>query len=119
MNVLLVEDDPGVREGLAEVATEFGTVREASRVSEAFSCLGDETFSLVLTDLCIDGDIVAGRRVAAFARERGARVVLMSASPKADILEALAGWTPDAVLEKPFQLEEIIRLFEQEKARGG
>jgi CheY-like chemotaxis protein len=119
MRVLLVEDDPGVLEGLAELASEFGEVRQASSVAEAMEALAQEAFALVLTDLHIDGSEAGGRRVAAHARERRAKVVIISGSTRSEIEQALEGWKPDAVIEKPFQIEDVLKIFEAEKARSG
>jgi CheY-like chemotaxis protein len=112
MKVLLVEDDAGVREGLCELVSEQADVRDVGSVEAALLALGAEPFELVLTDLRIGGDRLGGRTILEAARARLAPVAIMSASTPEEVERALAPFHADAVLTKPFQLEEVIDLVE-------
>ena len=113
MKVLLVEDDAGLREGMAELISELATVREASSIAEAQRALGEESFSLVVTDLRIGDTASGGRLVLEAARKRLQPVVIVSASAGEEVARLLKPHAPDAVLNKPFQLDDILLLVER------
>ncbi len=118
MHVLLVEDDPGIREGLVELLTEFGTVSAAADVPSAEAVLEREQFDLVITDLHLGGDPVAGRTIARAARDRRCRVVVMSGAPRQEIDRVLDGGAPDGVIEKPFDVDDVVAMMELEQERA-
>src|SRR6218665_3814033 len=113
MKVLLVEDDPGLREGRAELISEQAEVREASSIAQAQQALREELFSLVVTDLRIGDTGGGGRIVLEAARKRLQPVAIVSASSTEEVVKLLMPHTPDAVLNKPFQLEEMMALVER------
>ncbi|WP_239576548.1 response regulator [Archangium primigenium] len=113
MKVLLVEDDAGLREGMAELISELVEVREASSVAQAQRALGEELFALVLTDLRIGDTGSGGRVILEAARKRLLPVAIVSASATEEVLKMLAPHVPDAVLTKPFQLEDMLALVER------
>ncbi|EPX56676.1 response regulator [Cystobacter fuscus DSM 2262] len=114
MKVLLVEDDAGLREGMAELIAEQTPVREAGSVAEALRALGEESFSLVLTDLRIgDNSGGGGRIILEAARKRLQPVAIVSASSADEVVRVLRPHEPDAVLNKPFQIEDMMLLVER------
>ena len=113
MKVLLVEDDAGVREGLCELVSEQADVRDVDSVEAALAALQAERFELVLADLRIGGERLGGRTILEAARARWAPVAIMSASVPEEVERALAPLHADAVLTKPFQLEDVIHLVER------
>jgi DNA-binding response OmpR family regulator len=113
MKVLLVEDDPGLREGMAELIAEQTPVREAGSVAEALRALGEEFFSLVVTDLRIGDTGGGGRIILEEARKRLQPVAIVSASSSEEVGRVLRPHEPDAVLNKPFQIEDMMLLVER------
>jgi DNA-binding NtrC family response regulator len=113
MKVLLVEDDANLREGMAELISELATVREAGSIAEAQRALGEESYSLVLTDLRIGDTGGGGRLVLEAARKRLQPVGIVSASAAEEVARLLKPHLPDAVINKPFQLDDILRLVER------
>jgi DNA-binding response OmpR family regulator len=113
MKVLLVEDDAGLREGMAELIAEQTPVREAGSVAEALRALGEESFSLVLTDLRIGDSGGGGRIILEAARKRLQPVAIVSASSAEEVVRVLRPHEPDAVLNKPFQIEDMMLLVER------
>src|SRR5262245_44386286 len=110
MLVLLVEDEPGIREGLAAFLRLKGhVVRAAGSCREGLALLQAETFDAVVTDWRLgDG---TGAEV---ARASAAPVLVMSGW-----LEEVEGLAATAVLRKPVaphQLAvELDRLVEQQR----
>lgn len=113
MKVLLVEDEPTLREGMAELVGELAEVREAATVADALTALSAERFVLVLTDLRIAGSERGGRDILEAARKRLQPVTIVSAAEAEEVALALRPYEPDAVLAKPFQLEEMLGAVER------
>lgn len=113
MKVLLVEDDASLREGMGDVISELAEVRSAGSVEEALEALQQERFELVLTDLRITGRGQGGRSIVEEALRRLQAVVIVSAASEEDVQRALAPLEADAVLAKPFQLDDMMALVER------
>lgn len=113
MKVLLVEDDASLREGMSDVLSELAEVRSAGSVDTALAALEQERFELVLTDLRIAGRGKGGQSIVEAAQRRLQAVVIVSAAPLEDIRQALAPLEADALLAKPFQLDEMMALVER------
>ena len=113
MKVLLVEDDTSLREGMSDVISELAEVRSAASVDEALEALRQERFELVLTDLRITGRGQGGRSIVEAAQRQLQAVVIVSAAAGEDIQRALEPLEADAVLAKPFQLEDMMALVER------
>ena len=103
--VLVVDDDASIR-FLCRVNLELDgwTVRDASTIEEARSHLDDGAVTIVLLDVH-----VGTSSGIAFLEELrrdcpGMRVALLTGSVGSPTLE---GTTPDAVITKPFKLEEL------------
>jgi CheY-like chemotaxis protein len=116
MKVLLVEDDASLREGMGEIISELAEVRTAGSEAEALAALRDERFDLVITDLHISKNEQGGRTVLEAARRRHQAVAIVSAAVPEEVVRALRPHVPDAVLGKPFQLDDIVTLVERFKA---
>jgi DNA-binding response OmpR family regulator len=110
MNVLLVEDEPSLREGLTELLSELAQVHAAATVREAEALLAQQPFDLVLADLRIGGERSGGRKLVASARQRLSPVVVMSAMTLHEIRDELQGSPADDILCKPFQLDEVLEV---------
>src|SRR3954447_20742592 len=87
--VLVVDDDPDIRELLRNALDEYGYgIDAAADAVEARGRLAGETYNLVVTDLLLgaDGD---GLFVARYARGRRCRVLLVTGDhARADVLDA-------------------------------
>ena len=106
--VLLVEDDPDIRDFVARALTGFGYgVREAANGREALALLAvDAPVDLLLSDMTMPGGIGGYDLVLEARRQRpGLRVLLMSG------FTDMAGQLPAdcALLEKPFQKRDLAR----------
>jgi len=111
--VLLVDDDPAVRESVGQVLEDHGAfVTAAATVGEADDHLQRECFSLVLTDLRLDRGN-EGLEVARMARERapGVKVVLFSGQDLTEIAGEAADAGVDEVLAKPLTLDALARIL--------
>lgn len=118
MRVLIVEDDLGVREGLAEFLADLVEVEVAATLAEAEQWLAKESFDLVLTDLRLGSSAEAGLRVMKDARKNGAQVAILTATTPGELADAFKEGRPDAVLTKPFSLDELEGLLAQCQARA-
>ena len=113
MKVLLVEDDPSLREGMGEIIAEFVDVRPVASVDSALAALREERFDLVMADLRIAGAATGGRTILEAARRRLQPVAIVSAAEPEEIRQALQPFEADALLAKPFQLNEMTELVER------
>ena len=106
--VLLVEDDPDIRDFVTRALTGFGyQIREAGNGRDALALLAaDDPIDLLLSDMLMPGDI-GGYELALAARRRhpALRVLLMSG-----FTDASQPIPADlALLEKPFQKLDLAR----------
>jgi CheY-like chemotaxis protein len=113
MKVLLVEDDVSLREGMGEVISELVEVRPVGSVDAALAALREDRFDLVMADLRIAGAATGGRTILEVARKSLQPVAIVSAAVPEEIRRALQPFEADALLGKPFQLEEMTELVER------
>ncbi|MCY1041743.1 response regulator [Corallococcus sp. bb12-1] len=113
MKVLLVEDDPSLREGMGELVSELADVQAVGTIHEALSALKTDRFELVMTDLRIAGGHNDGRGILEAARRRLHPVAIVSAAGPDEVAQALHPFEPDALLMKPFQVDDIMDLVER------
>jgi len=113
MNVLLVEDDDGVREVMVDLLMDSAQVRATNNVNEALKALAAETFQLVIADLRIRGVPEGGRQIIGAARKCLAPVLLMTGLQRDEMLRVLGDARPDAVLLKPFPIEDALALYQR------
>lgn len=111
MRVLVVDDDPSMREGLADILSPGAEVRTAGSALEASDALALSSFDMVITDLRIGGDYAGGRRVIAAARQHGAVAVLVSGATREEIDRTLGDQRADAVITKPFSIDTVEALL--------
>lgn len=113
LQILVVEDDEGIRVGLTELVSEFGEVEAAALLEEGVAALARARFDLVIADVRIGGRRDAGRKMVQAARANLAAVAAMSGLQREEIQEALGDSVPDAVITKPFQVEEVLAIVER------
>ncbi|MFP2912347.1 response regulator, partial [Pyxidicoccus sp. 3LFB2] len=113
MKVLLVEDDASLREGMGEIIAEQAEVQAVGTEHEALAALDSGRFDLVITDLRIGNHEHGGRTVLEAARRRQQAVAIVSAAAPDEVSRTLRPHVPDAVLVKPFQLDDILTLVDR------
>jgi DNA-binding NtrC family response regulator len=104
--ILLVEDQPDVREVLCEGLTKKGYPTTAvATLAEGEWWLGEAAFDVLVTDVMLPdgyGTVLVGP-----ARQRGVRTILMSGYADLDVIP-----DPQAIrLRKPFALVDLIELL--------
>ena len=110
-NVLLVEDDPAVRQVTRDMLVELGCrVSQAEHGAEALGILRqrDDRTELLMVDYAMPG--MNGLAVAAAARARGFAGPVLLATGYAEAAEPELGEAaPDSVLRKPFSGQDLAR----------
>lgn len=111
--VLLVEDEQGIRDVLAELFEVSGTtVEAAATLAEAKSALTRREYDLIVTDLRLGGRRDGGLQVTAACGmlSPDATVIVLTAYPDEDNRCACARLGATHFLEKPVDLAVIARL---------
>lgn len=118
--VLVVDDDPGVRDVIRSMLEASGySVLLAENGKEAMRVLKTEQADLILTDLVMPEQegietIKALRRV-----YPDIKVIAMSGAFGGDYLRIAAYLGAHATLAKPIQMEALLRLVEEMLGRNG
>jgi CheY-like chemotaxis protein len=110
--LLLVEDDGPSARALSRLLRKRGwDVTAAAGVRAAIAALDDRPDVALLDLMLPDGD---GEAVLRAIRDRAlpCRAVVMTGVPAGDRLRRLADLAPDAVLEKPLDLDALLRTIE-------
>jgi two-component system cell cycle sensor histidine kinase/response regulator CckA len=108
--VLLVEDEDGARQGLAEILAMLGyEVLALPNGEEAGTLPNDPAFDLVISDLFLPG--IAGPPLVAGLRDRwpGLKVILMSGYAEEDVLRSALCAGKVRFLQKPFDIDTLAR----------
>lgn len=106
-HVLVVDDDPGIRDVIAEMLRDEGyDVTTASNGREALEAITTQPLAVVLLDLNMP--VMDGWQVTAEVQQRGLHVplVFMTAGQRAQA-EA-ERWHVDGYLPKPFDFGKLI-----------
>jgi len=111
--ILVVDDDPVIRDMMADILEFEGySISIARNGSEALQLLRSGEEYLVFLDIMMP--VMSGRELCAlieadpYLRERH-RIILMSAM---DNLEEAATFEVDAILQKPFVVDDVIEVLE-------
>ena len=111
--VLLVEDNPDIREAVREMLISMGhQVVEAASTEEAEALVGLDGLGLILSDIVLEGD-ETGPDFLRRQLDRGLSIpaLLMTSLPPDDTRRATA---PVPVLPKPFTQAELCAFLSQE-----
>ena len=111
--ILVVDDDPVIRDMMADILEFEGyTISVARNGSEALQLLRGGEAYLVFLDIMMP--VMSGRELCTLIetdphlRERH-KIILMSAM---DNLEEAATLEVDAILQKPFEVDDVIDILE-------
>jgi two-component system response regulator HydG len=113
-SILVVDDDFAMREMLHATLTAAGyRVTAASTGEEALTCIAEEEFDVVVTDLVMPG--VGGLEVLERARVLNPRAAIVLMTAYATLQTAVIALRCGACdyLEKPFSLDELKRRLER------
>lgn len=109
MRVLIIEDDPGIADGLTATLKRNGyAVDTATTLSQAAAAIAVESFDLILLDLGLpDGDGLDGLRL---IRQQGRPTPVLIMSARDALPAKVQGLDEgaDDYLVKPFQPEELL-----------
>jgi DNA-binding NtrC family response regulator len=118
--LLIVDDDPGMRENLAELFESLGyAVQTASDTAAALVTLDAGEFDVLLTDYKMPGPSGMDLIEAACRRRPGLRAILMTAF--GDHLTEAESARRGALgyLNKPFEADEVVAFVERILALRG
>ncbi len=118
--LLIVDDDEGMRENLAELFESLGyDVRTAANTLEALAILDEQDMDLLLTDYKMPGPTGVELIESARKRQPGLRAVLMTAF--GDSFTEIESVRRGAVgyLNKPFEADEVVAFVERILALRG
>ncbi len=122
MSVLLVEDEPLIREIMSECLQDAGyEVVEAESGLQAVAALGDPArrFTLLVTDFHMPGGIDGGQ-VADLVRQACPNIPVVIVSGRPDALQS--SWRSEfgyAVLKKPYLPSDLVGLVRSLLVRPG
>ncbi len=124
MRVLLVDDDPAVRDSVALVLTEAGfAVEEAANGVEAMRQLEQQLPDLVITDILMPHKegIECIREIRSLAPDVPVIAISGGGGGRADYLRMAGLLGAAAVLAKPFDPQELVVLARRlvESSTGG
>jgi CheY-like chemotaxis protein len=108
--ILVVDDDPGFRELVAEVLSDEGYHPLTAAPADALDLATREPFALALLDARmpgIDGPSLC-RRLRAWPPTRDVPVIFVTGLPRERLLLRLAGCEPWWFLSKPCSLTDLI-----------
>jgi DNA-binding response OmpR family regulator len=114
--VLIVEDDPFITLALEETLTDFGLVvaGAARSIGHALRLAQSASFDIALLDVNIGPDKIDP--VADAIHARGIPFVFTTGCGRAGLPEA---YLDQAIVEKPFYVEEILRTLREELGAAG
>ncbi|OYW00574.1 MAG: hypothetical protein B7Z61_13250 [Acidobacteria bacterium 37-71-11] len=118
--VLIVEDEQGAREGLAEILTSLGyTVFAAASGEDAQAVPAEPPFDLLLTDLMLPGMAGPDLAVEMVGRWPRLRVILMSGYTEDETLKRRIAAELVRFLQKPFNMTTLAREVRVALDEGG
>jgi DNA-binding NtrC family response regulator len=118
--LLIVDDDEGMRENLAELFESLGyAVRTAANTPEALTALDEADVDLLLTDYKMPGPTGVELIEAARKRQPGLRAILMTAFGDSFTETESARRGAAGYLNKPFEADEVVAFVEKVLAMRG
>ncbi len=118
-SILVVDDDPIIRDMMVDILESEGyTINVARNGLEALRLLHGDAHYLVFLDVMMpgmDGKQVCERLAAEPDTRQRHIIVLMSAL---DSLEEITTCTVDAIIPKPFVVEDVLSMIDRYMASG-
>jgi CheY-like chemotaxis protein len=110
--ILLVEDDPFLREVTQTLLGKYFEVVSAASVTDATSQIAAQHFDVLLTDLHLPGaeDGLALMNVMRQAQPKAITLVVSGSEMNPELAGALQA---DAVIQKPYEVEELADRIRQ------
>src|SRR3954453_45765 len=112
-HLLIVDDEPALREAIAERLADHGfIVEQAGSGEDAIQRLTDFAFDILITDLRLPG--IDGAKVIEAALERYPEIiaiVITGYGTVKDAVEAIKRGAADFV-SKPFQIDELLHVLD-------
>jgi DNA-binding NtrC family response regulator len=106
-DILLIEDDLGVREGLANLLSVVAPVVSVDSWTKAVTHLGMDRVGLIVTDYRMR-EAEGEAELLAAARARGVPVILCTGAHPSELEQALAQFRPDRLFAKPFEVDAML-----------
>jgi CheY-like chemotaxis protein len=116
MNVLVVDDDAGIRETMGDILKEMGVHATLARDGyEAIERAKREPVDLIMMDLRMPGidGLQTSKKIRSFLP--GARIVLVTAYATEETLTAAKHAGIEDVIYKPFDLGRLLGMLKKEK----
>ena len=116
--ILIVDDDPSVRDVLGEIVTTFGyEALMAESAKEAVATLTKGGIHLIFLDIAMPE--VTGDRLLDFLRKKGFKtpVVVVSAHVEDAVREHLTEIGVSGIIQKPFEVSDVIDEMERALTR--
>lgn len=108
-SILIVEDDPGIREGLADAIEADGyTALTAADGAAAMRVYRENSVDLILLDIMLPQ--INGYDVCRQIRERDKRIPILMLTAKTEEIDHVLGLElgADDYIEKPFRIRELL-----------
>jgi len=121
MAVILVVDDESFVRGIVDeiLASKGHTVQQATSGTEAIKMCQERAFDLVITDLSMplmDGfDLISALR----RLQNDLAILAISGVYTGDLLKAVKLLGAKAILEKPFELDELVAVVDKILGKNG
>lgn len=113
LRVLIVDDDPAMREMLQAAFWNFGHVAEAVDSAEAaLKVFAPDRFDAVITDSCLPG--IRGEQLARIVKQQHGEmpVILITGDPTAPLPDGV-----DYLWHKPFEMDILLKVLLSERRR--
>ena len=111
IEVLVIDDEPGVRSMLAEALAVSGYFVYLADGTNAERCLNANQYSVIITDLKMSGR--DGLQTLALAKEKSpeAKIIVITGYPSEESLRLCRELGVDRYLVKPFSISEIRKVI--------
>lgn len=111
--ILIIDDDKLIRWSLKELLVRSSRlVDTAASIEEALSCAEKNNYQLICSDIEICGHIQNDFISKIWKFQPDAKMIILSALNQQQIKQALGDLKVDAVLEKPYDSDEIRSLVD-------
>lgn len=117
-HILIIDDDAAVREVLQEIVGTFGyKPHPVDSAKDAVSMLAKQRIDLIFLDISMPE--ITGDQLLEFIRKKGVGtpVVVISAHVTDEVEEKMRGAGISGIIQKPFEVGDVIDLMEEALTR--